>query len=158
MTPTNPPNYKQLALFVTMPVILGQIPAGIAFTLNPNITTDIGVDILPIPAWFFISLWIVIYAGMGITAWKILTLKSDSIKCIPIGILVSGFLTTHFFWFTESFRTTANFDALGIIISFTAYWVCSQYSRKATLWLLPWVIWMPTTFALKIAALNGVFG
>lgn len=81
-----------------------------------------------------------------------------SIKCIPVGILISGFLTTHFFWFTESFRTTAILDALGIIISFTAYWVCAQYSRKASYWLLPWAIWMPITFALKIAALNGLFG
>lgn len=151
-------NLKTLALFIAIPVIIGQLPAGIAFTLNPNITTNIGLDILPIPAWFFIGLWVVIYAGIGITAYKILTLKTQSTKCIPVGILVSGFLTTHFFWFTESFRTTAILDALGIIISFTAYWVCAQYSPKAAKFLLPWVIWMPITFALKIAALNGIFG
>uniref|UniRef100_A0A2A4Z3B7 TspO protein n=1 Tax=OCS116 cluster bacterium TaxID=2030921 RepID=A0A2A4Z3B7_9PROT len=151
-------NLKSLAPFIAIPVIVGQIPSGLAMALNPNIITDIGLDILPVPAWFFISLWVVIYAGMGITAWKILSLDNKSIKCIPVGILISGFLTTHFFWFTESFRTTAILDALGIIISFTAYWVCAQYSRKASYWLLPWAIWMPITFALKIAALNGLFG
>lgn len=117
---TQQTNFKTLALFIAIPVIIGQLPAGLVFALNPNITANIGLDILPIPAWFFIGLWVVIYAGIGITAYKILNLKTQSIKCIPVGILVSGFLTTHFFWFTESFRTTAILDALGIIISFTA--------------------------------------
>ena len=151
-------NQKSLLPFIIIPVILGQIPAGFAMAFKPNIITDIGLDILPLPAWFFITLWVVIYVGMGITAWKILSLDTKSIKCIPVAILASGFLTTHFFWFTDNFQTTAILDAMGIIISFTAYWVCAQYSRKATYWLLPWVIWMPITFALKITALNGIFG
>lgn len=147
-----------IALFVVIPVALGFVVSSAAFIFRPGVADDIGLSILPVPAWFFIGLWVVIYGGMGIAVWQLIREKIDASICVPAAILIAGILQTYLFWLSDSVRTVAMMDSIGLILSATTFWVFMQYSRRAALWLLPWVIWMPVTLALKIAALAGAFG
>lgn len=126
--------------FIALSVLLGQIPRGLTFALNPNAVADIGLDAIPIPAWFFIAFWVVAYGSIGICTWHLVNLPNKRIICMPLAVLLTGYLQTHFFWFTDSLRSTTITDATGILLSATCFWVVSQYSKKAAYWLLPWRI------------------
>lgn len=140
-----------------LPALIGLAPGGLTFTLNPNAVNDIGLDVLPVPALLFTVIWIVIYACMGAAIWTLLRTQHKSNACIPIAVLIAGYLQTHLFWLTDSLRTTAITDATGFLLAATCTWIVSQYARKAALWLFPWLIWMPITLTIKIMALNGAF-
>ena len=142
--------------FVLIPALVGLLPGGLAFGLNDGVVIDIGLDVLPLPAWFFTALWLVIYGSMGMSVWTLFR-RAHGNLCVPMAVLIAGYLQTHVFWLTDSLRTTAITDATGMLLAGTAFWVVQQYSRQAVLWLLPWVIWMPITLAIKIAALGGAF-
>ena len=48
-------------------------------------------------------------------------------------------------------------DAIGVLLAATTVWVVSRYSGRASRWLIPWLVWMPITLLIKIAALSGVW-
>ena len=146
-----------LAAFLVVPALIGMIPGALSFALNDSVVSDIGLDVLPVPGWFFTGLWVVIYGSMGMSV-RTLFRQATGNLCVPVAILAAGFLQSHLFWLTDSLRTTAITDATGMLLAGTAFWVMRQYSTQAARWLLPWVIWMPVTLAIKIAALSGAFG
>lgn len=155
--PLSKHQFTKLLPFILIPSLLGQIPPTLTFALNPNAVADIGLNAIPVPAWFFIIFWLIAYGCMGICAWMLVQLPQHRYSCVPLAILLAGYLQSHLFWFTDSLHNTAITDATGILLSATSFWVVRQYSKKAALWLLPWLVWMPITFALKIAAINGAF-
>jgi tryptophan-rich sensory protein len=140
-------------VYAAVTLLLAQIPGAAAFALNPNTATDIGLTAVPVPAWVFIVVWMVIYPWMGIAAWR---LRQDvhAGTSIPLVVLAAGFLQTKLFWLSDSLRAVAVADATGVLLAVTAVWVFSRYSRAATAWLLPWLVWMPVTLAIKIAVLS----
>lgn len=141
-------------LFAAIPLIIGFIPPSLVFGLNPNAASDIGLTALTIPAWVFIGVWVIAYPSMGMAAWLLWKLRSQLDACVPIGILIAGFIISLSFWLTNSLRMTATLDAITLILAWTTLWVFSRYSRRAALWLLPWAIWMPITFGVKLLAIT----
>lgn len=145
-------------LFVLVPVIIGQIPGALAFTLNPEVATDLGMAQVPLPTWVFIAVWLVIKAGMGIAAWQLWRrAPRGSDVTVPLTVLIAGYLQSNLFWLADGLRSIAVTDATGLLLAATTMVVFSRYSPSAARWLLPWLIWMPITLAIKIAAIAGIF-
>ncbi|WP_181781750.1 tryptophan-rich sensory protein [Pseudonocardia pini] len=144
----------QAALVAVATLLVGMVPGALAFALNPDIVRDIGLDVVTVPGWLFTAVWTVIYPAMGLAAWRLWTLRPADVA-VPFAVLLAGFLQSHSFWLTDSLRTTAVIDATGVLLSLTTLWVFSRSSRSAARWLLPWVVWMPLTLALKIAVIVG---
>ncbi|MEV4169726.1 tryptophan-rich sensory protein [Nonomuraea sp. NPDC049709] len=145
-------------LFVLAPVLIGQIPGALAFTLNPDVATDLGMTRIPIPVWVFIVVWLVIKTGMGIAAWQLWRrAPRGSDVTVPLTVLIAGYLQTNLFWLADGLRSIAVTDATGLLLAAATVVVFSRYSASAARWLLPWLIWMPITLAVKIAAIVGAF-
>jgi tryptophan-rich sensory protein len=157
MQALSPPAWPRGVLFAVAAWLLGVAPGAAVFTLNHRAADDIGLTAVPVPAWVFIAVWMVIYPCMGIAAWQLWTQRSERAAdaFVPLAVLVAGFLQVHLFWFTDSLRSTAIADATGMLLAATTLWVFSRYSRTAARWLLPWAIWMPVTLAIKIAVITG---
>ncbi len=160
-TAPTPMPRSRMALFAAVPLLLGFLPATLTFALNPRAADDIGLTAVPVPAWVFIAVWLVIYPGMGLAAWHLRrsqTRTSDNLveACIPLAVLIAGFLQTTAFWFSDSLRGIAGMDATGVVLSATTVWIFSRYSPTAARWLLPWAVWMPVTLAIKLGVLAGI--
>lgn len=147
-------------VFAAVPLLLGQIPGALTFSLNPNAAVDIGLTEVPIPAWVFTVVWVIAFPSMGIAAWELWrrrhTFQAD--VAVPLVLLAIGFMQSQSFWLTDSLRSTAIIDGTAVLLSGTTLWVFSRYTWKAARWLLPWVVWMPITLTIKIAAIAGAFG
>lgn len=149
------------ALFAAVPLLLGFTPATVIFALNPRAADDIGLTAVPVPAWTFIAVWLVIYPGMGLAAWHLWrrptrTGDDPAGACVPMAVLIAGFLQTTAFWFSDSLRGIAGMDATGVVLSATTVWIVSRYSSAAARRLLPWAVWMPITLAIKLGVLAGI--
>ncbi|MEV5499328.1 tryptophan-rich sensory protein [Nonomuraea fuscirosea] len=143
-------------LFVLVPVLIGQIPGALAFTLNPELATDLEMDRVPVPPGVFIAVWLVIKAGMGAAAWQLWRrAPRGSDVTVPLTVLIAGYLQTNLFWLADSLRSIAVTDATGLLLAAATVVVFSRYSAAAARWLLPWLIWMPITLGIKIAAIAG---
>jgi translocator protein len=134
-------------------LIIGFLPATLMFTLNPNTASRIGLDAVPIPAWLFVVVWLVIYPSMGVATGFVWQQRHNVDVTMPLMIFSAILLQNLSFWFTNSLRMTAVMDATGMMWAFTLAWVYSRYSKAAAWWLLPLMIWMPITFIIKLASL-----
>ena len=143
-------------IWVAIPFVLGQLSGAVTFAVNPNAASDIGLTEVPVPAWVFITVWSVIYPAMGVAAWCLWRDRAVGSGDVwtPLAVLTAGFLQTHSFWLTDSLRTTAVLDAIGVLLAVTTWWVTRRQSRVAARWLLPWLIWMPVTLVLKLVTLS----
>ena len=151
--PTSSPQWTAV-LFALTPLIVGFIPPGLVFGLNPNAASSLGLNAVSIPAWVFIGVWVLAYPGMGLAAWLVWRRRAEVDACVPIAALVAAFVVTLSFWLTDSLRMTATLDAINLVLAWTTVLVFSRYSRPAALSLLPWAIWMPITLAFKLLALS----
>jgi tryptophan-rich sensory protein len=144
------------AAFAVGAMLLGFLPAALTFTLRKNAANEIGLSELSVPAWVFIAVWAVIYPCMGIAASLVVDSEiRDAVHIlVPAIVLAAGFLQTTAFWFTDSLRSTAVTDATGVVLSITAIVVLCATVPSAAPWLLPWLLWMPVTLAVKIVALR----
>lgn len=136
-------------------ILLGQRPGGVALLLRPNAAEAIGLTAVPVPVWLFIAVWPVIYAGIGIAAWQLWQQRHalSPSASVPLIVLAVGFVQSTLSWFTDSLLATAVTDATGLLLAVAATAIVRAYSRVAARWLLPWLIWMPLTFAIKIATI-----
>jgi tryptophan-rich sensory protein len=134
-------------------LFVGFLPPTLVFSLNANAATELGMNSVTIPAWLFIGVWLIAYPSMGIAAWKLWKRRGEVDVCVPIGVLIAGFVITLTFWLTNSLRMTATLDLVNLILAWTTMWIFSRYAREAAAWLLPWAIWMPITLSFKIAAM-----
>jgi tryptophan-rich sensory protein len=150
------PSRRTAVLFAVVFLLLGFLPATLTFALNHNAAHDIGLTQIPVPAWIFVAVWLVIYPCMGIAAWRLWGYRIGDEVCVPMAVLITGFISTTAFWLTDSLRTTAVLDGMGVLLASTTVWVVSRYSRGAAYWLIPWVAWMPVTLSIKIAVLSGL--
>jgi translocator protein len=131
-------------------LVVGFLPASLLFALNPNTASTIGLDAIPLPAWTFVVVWLVIYPSMGVATWLIWKRRLEVDVRLPLVIFGAVFLQNLSFWFTNSLRMTAIMDATGMLWAFTLAYVYSRYSRYASWWLLPLMVWMPITLTIKL--------
>jgi tryptophan-rich sensory protein len=137
--------------YVAVPLLLSMIPGSVAFAANPDTAVDIGLTQVPVPPWVFIVVWAVIHAGMGLAVWRLRQSTED--YAVPAALVVVGFLQTNLFWLSDGLRSVAAADATGLLLAVVTTWAVARQSRAAARWLLPWLIWMPITLAVKIAVL-----
>jgi translocator protein len=74
---------------------------------------------------------------------------------VPLVVFAVALLQSMSFWLTNSLRMTALIDATGVVLAYTVAWIYSRYAKSAVWWLLPWLLWMPTTLVIKLLALMG---
>lgn len=134
-------------------LLLAQIPGTIAFAVNPDVAADIGLTTVPVPAWVFIVVWMIIYPSMGVAAWQLRRTAQGADTWVPLAVLLAGYLQTKTFWLGDSLRSVAIADTTGLLFAALAVWVFARYSRSAARWLYPWLAWMPITLGIKIAVL-----
>jgi tryptophan-rich sensory protein len=153
--PVQAPARWALLAFLLVPLIVGFIPPGIVFGLMPETTSRLGMAELHLPAWVFITVWLVVYPGMGWAAFTVW--RSDRAQAsVPLAVLGCAFFITLAFWLTNGLLMTATIDAINLLMAWTTIWVFSRYSKRAALALVPWGLWMPVTFALKLHALTNL--
>jgi len=155
-TPLNALSARASAILFALGVLLvGMLPGRLTFLLDPNAATRIGLEAVPVPAWLFAGVWIVAYPCMGIATWLVWRTRDRGDVSVPLIVFGAALLQTLSFWLTNSLQMTAVIDATGILFAYTTAWVYSRYQRTAVWWLLPWLVWMPITFLIKLAALLG---
>jgi tryptophan-rich sensory protein len=89
---------------------------------------------------------------MGLAAWQ-LRRSSTEEACVPLALLAVSYVHSNLFWLSEGLRSVAATDATGLLLAAVTTWVFARQSRAAARWLLPWLVWMPITLAIKIIAL-----
>jgi tryptophan-rich sensory protein len=139
--------------YAAVPLLLGNIPALVTFTLNPDAAEDIGMTRVPVPPWVFAVVWAVIHGGMGLAAWRLRHSSSTVDGCLPLALLAVGYVHSNLFWLAEGLRSVAGTDATGLLLAAVTTWAFARQDRPAARWLLPWLVWMPITLAIKIIAL-----
>jgi len=137
-------------LFAFAVLIAGMLPTMLMFALDPNVTTRISLDAVPIPGWVFTAVWLIAYPCMGIATWLVWRQRHRANVSVALAIFLLGFIQTLCFWFTTSVQMTAVLDAMVMLVAYTVAFVYFQFDRRTVFWLLPWLIWMPITFAVKL--------
>jgi tryptophan-rich sensory protein len=144
--------WPSAVLWAGIPLVLANIPGSLAFAVNPNTAEDIGMTRVAVPPWVFIVVWAVIHAGMGLAVWQLR--RSAAVDaCVPLALIAVGYLHSNLFWLAEGLRSVAATDATGLLLAAVTTWAVARQSRAAARWLLPWLVWMPVTLAIKIVAL-----
>lgn len=142
-------------LFALGVLLIGMAPGTLTFMLDPNAAARIGLDSVPVPAWVFTGVWLVVYPSMGIATWFIWRKRGEQDVSVPLSIFSAALLQTLSFWLTNSILMTAVIDATGLVLAYTVAWVYWRYQKVTIWWLLPWLVWMPITFLIKLWALGG---
>jgi translocator protein len=141
-------------LFAGGTLALGYFAAWFSFTFIPSGPALTLPPIYP-PPWVFWAVWLVIYPCWGVATslvWEqrhtadvkavmalyFLTLISNTLF-LPIANLSGG-----------NPAVLSLMDANGVVSSWVIAWLYTRYTRAAGLWMLPLLIWMPITLALKI--------
>lgn len=136
-------------------LLIGFLAAWVGFTFIPPVPPYRQLPFLYPPPWFFWSVWLVIYPCWGVATWLIwrkrsvadvrgalalyvITLIGNTLF-LPIGNLSGG-----------NPAILSLMDANGVFSSWVTFWLYTRYSKRAGLFLLPLLIWMPLTFLLKI--------
>jgi benzodiazapine receptor len=140
-------------LFALGVLAIAMIPSTLTFALDPNAATRIGVNEVPIEPWMFTVVWNIAYPCMGIATWLVWRRRGEVEVSVPLVIFAVALLQTMSFWLTNSLRMTAVMDATGVVLAYAVAWVYSRYVKSAVWWLLPWLLWMPTTLVIKLWAL-----
>ncbi|MFF5174242.1 tryptophan-rich sensory protein [Micromonospora sp. NPDC000089] len=144
--------------FVAAVTAVGAGAAAISFAVtggNPSVDGSLAYPAWWPPDWVFAGIWLIIYPASGMAAWRLwqqrhvadvrgaLTafalMNISSALFLPIASLVGG---------EPSVLTLM--DLNGVIAVYALAWLFSRYSRPAAAWLLPYLVWMPLTAALKI--------
>lgn len=152
------PSSRWWAIVFALGVLgVGMAAGRLTFALDPHVTTRIGLDAVPVPAWVFTGVWLVAYPSMGIATWLVWRTRGAQDVSVPLAVFSAAVLQTLSFWLTSSLQMTAVIDATGLLLSYTVAWVYSRYWKAAVWWLLPWLVWMPITLGLKLWVIrNGV--
>lgn len=137
-------------LFLLSTSLIGNAPAILTFAFDPSASHRIGLTEIFIPGWVFTTVFIFNYAGMGIATWMIWRKRRVADVSVPLVVFAAAFIETLLFWATDSLRMTATIDVIGLTLAYTVAWVYSRYEKAAVWWLIPWLVWMPFTTAVKL--------
>jgi len=154
--PARAPGVPSAIGYAGIPLVLGNIPGSLAFAINPDTATDIGMTRVPVAPWVFVVVWAIIHAGMGLAAWQLRRSaagESTVDACLPLALLAVSYVHTNLFWLSDGLRSVAATDATGLLLAAVTTWAFARQSRTSARWLVPWLVWMPITLAIKIAVL-----
>ena len=136
---------------------VGVVGAGVSFGLAGGNPTADGTHTLPAlwpPDFVFWAVWLVIYPASGVALSLVWRRRRDAdvrgavaafglmnvanLLFLPVSGLVGGL---------PSVLTIM--DLNGVVSVYVLAWLFSRYEPRAALWMLPYLIWMPLTSALK---------
>ena len=133
-------------------VFVGNIPPAVFFSTVKDANERLDADKVRIHGAIFTIIWIINYAGFGYTLYRMSLLDDPT---VPMTVIVASVIQSYSFYFTNSLRMTAYIDAMGILMGAMTAIVVSKFDLLGLYGLIPWLAWMPLTFAIKIAAING---
>lgn len=139
--------------YAAVPLLLGNVPGLVTFALNPDAAEDIGMTRVAVPPWLFAVVWAIIHGGMGLAAWRLRHSRSTVDACLPLALLAVSYVHSNLFWLAEGLRSVAGTDATGLLLAAVTTWAFARQSPAAARFLLPWLVWMPITLAIKVIAL-----
>lgn len=134
-------------LFAAGVLGLGLLAAALGMTYRPTGGTTTGG---PLPAWVFWAIWIVIYPGMGVATW--LVWRQRERQPVRGALLLFGVALAQnlSFWLAPDLAGVAMVDLAGCALAYLVTCRYARIDRAAGWWLLPWLVWMPLTTALKL--------
>jgi translocator protein len=148
-----PGRWLSAIAYAAVPLLLANIPGAVAFAVDPNLAEDIGMTRVAVPPWVFVVVWAIIHGGMGLAAWQLRRSSSTVDACLPLALLAVSYVHSNLFWLAEGLRSVAATDATGLLLAAVTTWAFARQDRLAARLLLPWLVWMPITLAIKVIAL-----
>ena len=126
-------NYKKLAIFIIIPLILGTI-VGLLTTPNSNIDSII-------PSWIFPVVWTILYTLMGISSYLIYK-KTNEISKIYITQLIVNLLWSFIFFKFKLFTLSFIWILLLILLVIIMIKDFLTKNKLAGYLQIPYLIWL----------------
>lgn len=126
-------NYKKLAIFIAIPLILG----GIIGLITSSKTSSYNG---PVPNWIFPVVWSILYILMGISSYLI----SDNKKLLNIYFISLGVnLLWPIVFFLLKLKVLAFFWIL-VLILIVGYMIYEYYkeNKLSSYLLIPYILWL----------------
>ena len=155
--PSSSPRWTAL-VFAFGTLLSGLLSAGLSFATAGVHSAANPAGVLPLlwpPVWVFWAVWIIIYPCWGVATYLVWEKRQQADvrgALVLYAISVLGAL-----FFLPLSNLTANnpavltlLDANGLIGAYALAWLYTRYDRRALVWLLPYLVWMPLTLALKL--------
>lgn len=137
-------NYKKLAIFIAIPLVLGALIGLITMKGSSNYNG-------PVPGWIFPVVWSILYILMGISSYLI----SDNKKLLDIykiNLIVNLLWPIIFFIF--KLKVLAFFWIL-ILILIVGYMMYKYYqeNKLSSYLLIPYILWLIFASVLNLLEL-----
>lgn len=141
-------------LFSICPLLVGSMAAQIGISV-PHTASPWHYPPLWPPLWVFWLVWIDIYPGWGFATYLVWQKRREADVRGALALFAIMFVSGLFFMPIASLSgdnpgVMTLGDLNGVVGSLIVAWVYTRYSRQSIWYLLPLLIWMPITFALKV--------
>jgi hypothetical protein len=135
-------------------VLLAGLAPALAALLGRPATADATASAVDGPfAWLFWAVWLVIYPAFGVAARRIWLHRHSPGGGRAVGVAIAAFSSTLAFWLVDSLAEIATIDAIGLVLAYALAFTARRAAPSAVTWLVPLLVWMPITTALKIVLL-----
>ena len=138
-------NFKKLAIYIAIPLVLGAIVGIITSKQSSNYDG-------PVPGWVFPVVWSILYVLMGISSYLI----SDNKNLLKIYYINLGVnLLWPIIFFSFGLKTLGFFWILALIL-IVGYMMYKFYgeNRTATYLLIPYILWLIFAAFLNLFAIK----
>lgn len=145
-----------LVLLVVGVTGLGCTAAAVGLGLEPQAIPETTTSY---PAWWpplplFWMVWLVIYPASAVAAWLVWRSRHAHDVCGALVAFALMNVASALFLPVSSLvgelpSVLTLMDLNGIFAVYGIAWLFSRYARLAAVWMLPYLLWMPTTTILK---------
>jgi tryptophan-rich sensory protein len=145
------------ALFAVGTLAIGMTPMPLAVALAPPEGLPAMAPGLRLPSKVFGVAWAIIYPSLGIATWLVWTRRAR--PGAPEALAICGLSYLFFLAFlpitaaAHDQRVTAMMDGFGLVAAYLAAWAYRRVDPRTIIGMLPLLLWMPVTTALKVATL-----
>lgn len=136
-----------VALLFAMGVLgAGMLAAVLAIRRSPPEMIASG----PLPDWAFWAVWVLIYPCMGVASWLVWRQRQRQPVAGVLLLFGVALAQNLSFWLAPDLVVVALVDLIGCALAYLVAWRYAGVDPAAAWWLLPWLLWMPITTALKL--------
>ena len=145
------------AAFGAGALALGMSPLPLALALAPAGGLSASAPGLRLPSWLFGAVWTIIYPCLGVATWRVWARRAQPGVTEALAVFSLCFLFLLAFLpitaAAHEQRVTAMMDIIGLASSYVTAWVYRRVDRGTVRWMVPLLLWMPTTTLLKLVTL-----
>lgn len=134
-------NYKLLAIFILVPLLLGTI-VGLVTVPGSNVESII-------PPWIFPVVWTILYILMGISSYIIYKKTGEISKIYVIQLLVNLFWSFIFFVFKQKISALIVIIVLIVLVALMIKEFLEK-DKTAGYLQIPYLIWLGVAFILNL--------